>query len=72
VAFQGGEVEVGDPGFADEADEQIPDHFRVGEQPFVTVVVVGHLSPFAFNLMRAIDLLGYSLSASRMSARNPA
>ena len=48
VFFQSDEVEVGDPGFAHEADQQVADHFRVREQPFIAVVVIGHLSPWAF------------------------
>jgi|GEM_PF-6799155 len=50
VAFQGGEVEVGDPGFADEADQQIPNHLRVGEQALVAVVVIRHFGLGAFGL----------------------
>ena len=38
------------PGFADKAGQQIADHLRVGEQPLVAVVVVGHLEVFAFRL----------------------
>ena len=35
-------IPVADPVLANEADEQVANHLRVGEQPFVAGVVVGH------------------------------
>jgi hypothetical protein len=45
VFFQGGEVEIGNPGFAYEADQQVPHHFGMGKQALVAGIVVSHLAP---------------------------
>ncbi len=42
IFFQGAEIDLADPVLADEADQQVANHFGMGKQPFVAMIVVGH------------------------------